>query len=327
MLMSHWIAAGLMLVSTPVAAEPQKLDLEVQPASPIDRTTITEDVAINTDNANRMTVPVSVAGQGPYEFLVDTGSERTVISRELARRLRLTSGAGAKLHSVMGANDVATVHIPHLKVSSNVISVTDAPALSASNIGADGMLGIDSLRSQRVLFDFKAKTMSITPSSRPVERLDGDTIVVRARVRNGRLIFTQAKIAGRKISVIVDTGSEVTIANMAMQKMLAKRGHGLLPDAVMIESVTGEQMSAGVARVPEIELGGVKLKDLSVAFADAHIFRQLDLDKKPALLLGMNAMKAFDRISIDFAAKKVRFVLPGTSMRSGVLFASADQQE
>ena len=71
-----------------------------------------------------------------------------------------------------------------------------------------------------------------------------------------------------------------------------------------------------------MELGGVSLTDLSVAFADAHIFRQLDLDDRPALLLGMNAMKAFDRISIDFAAKKVRFVLPGTSMRKTVRMAN-----
>jgi predicted aspartyl protease len=323
MLMSHWVAAGLILASTPIAAEPQKLDLEITPASPIDRTTITEDVAITTDNADRMTVPVSVGGKGPYRFLVDTGSERTVISRELAKQLRLTSGRAAILHSVMGANDVATVHIPHLRVSSNVISVIDAPALGASNIGADGMLGIDSLQSQRVLFDFKAKTMSITPSNQPLERMDGDTIVVRARSRNGRLIFTQARIDGKKISVIVDTGSQVTIGNMAMQKLLVRRGHHLLPDGVMIESVTGEQMSARVARVPVVELGGLHLKDLSVAFADAHIFRQLRLEDKPTLLLGMNAMKAFDRISIDFAAKKVRFVLPGTSMRSGVRVASA----
>ena len=323
MLMSHWVAAGLIMASTPIAAEPQNLDLEIQQAPAIDRTTTTEDVAIRTDNADRMTVSVSVGGRGPYEFLVDTGSERTVISRELARDLRLASGRAAILHSVMGANDVSTVHIPHLKVSSNVISVIDAPALSASNIGADGMLGIDSLRSQRVLFNFKARTMSITPSNQPLERMDGDTIVVRARSRKGRLIFTQAKVDGRKISVIVDTGSEVTIANMAMQNMLTKRGHALLPDSVMIESVTGEQMSARVTRVAEIEFGGVKLRDLSVAFADAHIFRQLDLNDKPALLLGMNAMKAFDRISIDFAAKKVRFVLPGTSMRRTVRYASA----
>ena len=323
MLMSHWVAAGLILATTPIAAEPRKLDVEVQPTSAIDRTTTTEDVAISTDNADRMTVPVSVGGQGPYHFLVDTGSERTVISRELAKRLRLTSGRAAILHSVMGANDVDTVHIPHLKVSSNVISVIDAPALGASNIGADGMLGIDSLQSQRVLFDFKAKTMSITPSNQPLQRMDGDTIVVRAKSRNGRLIFTQAKIDGRKISVIVDTGSQVTIANMAMQRMLTRRGHELLDDTVMIESVTGEQMTARVARVPVVELGGLHLKDLSVAFADAHIFRQLRLEDKPTLLLGMNAMKAFDRISIDFAAKKVRFVLPGTSMRSGLRVASA----
>ena len=323
MLLSQWIAAGLVAASTPLAAEPRQLDIEVSPSSTIDRTTTTDEIAIRTDEADRMTVPVSVGGRGPFRFLVDTGSERTVISRELASRLRLTSGRAAILHSVMGANDVSTVYIPHLKVSSNVISVVDAPALGQSNIGADGMLGIDSLRSQRVLFDFKAKTMSITPSSQPLERLEGDTIVVRARSRNGRLIFTQAKIDGKRVTVIVDTGSEVTVANLALQKMLIKRGHALLPHTVMIESVTGEQMVAGIARVPEMELGGVKLRDLSVAFADAHIFRQLDVDDKPALLLGMNAMKAFDRISIDFAAKKVRFVLPGTSMRDGVQLAGA----
>lgn len=323
MLLSHWLSAGLLLASTPIAAEPQPVDAEVRPLNSIDRTTITEEIEIKTEDGGRMTVPVTVGGSGPYRFLVDTGSERTVISRELAQLLQLESGRAAILHSVMGVNDVNTVNIPHLKVSSNVISVVDAPALGASNLGADGMLGIDSLRSQRVVFDFKAKTMSITPANQPVERVDGDVIVVRARTRNGRLIFAQAKIDGRKVAVIVDTGSQVTIGNLALQRMLTVRGKKLLPDTVTIESVTGEKMSAGIARVEELELGGIKLKDLSVAFADAHIFRQLDLDDRPALLLGMNAMQAFDRISIDFAAKKVRFVLPGTSMRDGVRFAEA----
>jgi predicted aspartyl protease len=311
------------MAGTPIAAEPQRLDVEIGVTDQIDSTTTSDEVAISSDGADRMTVPVSVSGTGPYQFLVDTGSERTVISRELARQLRLTSGRAAILHSVMGANNIETVHIPHLKVSGNTISVVDAPALGASNIGADGMLGIDSLHSQRVLFDFKAKTMSITPSNQPLERLEGDTIVVRARSRGGRLIFTQAKIDGKRVSVIVDTGSQVTIANMALQKLLTKKGHALLPEMVTIESVTGEQMSARITRVAHLELGGVNLTDLSVAFADAHIFRQLDLDDRPALLLGMNAMKAFDRISIDFAAKKVRFVLPGTSMRGGVRLAKA----
>lgn len=322
-MLSHWLTAGLIMAGTPIAAEPQRLDVEIGVKDQIDGTTISDEVAISSDGADRMTVPVSVGGTGPYQFLVDTGSERTVISKELARRLGLSSGRAAVLHSVMGANNIDTVHIPHLQVSSNTISVIDAPALGASNIGADGMLGIDSLRSQRVMFDFKAQTMSITPSNQPLERMEGDTIVVRARSRGGRLIFTQAKIDGKRVAVIVDTGSQVTIANLALQKLLSKKGHAPISEMVTIESVTGEQMSANVTRVAQLELGGVSLTDLSVAFADAHIFRQLDLDDRPALLLGMNAMKAFDRISIDFAAKKVRFVLPGTSMRKSIRMANA----
>lgn len=326
MLNAHWLAAALIVSGTTAVAEPNRLDVEVVPGEPIDNTTITDEVAIGRDAGDRMTVAVSVGGRGPYRFLVDTGSERTVISRQLAHRLQLDSGKDAILHSVVGVNDVNTVFIPHLQVSNNTISVVDAPSLEAANIGADGMLGIDSLRSQRVMFDFKAQTMSITPSNKPLERLDGQTIVVRARSRHGRLIFSEASIDGQKVTVIVDTGSQVTIGNMALQRSLMKRRLWNLPSSVTIESVTGDKLQAQVAMLKALEIGNVHVEDLAVAFADAHIFKQLDLRNKPALLLGMNAMRAFDRISIDFQSKKVRFVLPGTSMRQSFRMASAGGQ-
>ncbi len=323
MMIARWLAAAMIVSGSTAVAEPNRLNVEVVPSQPIDNTTTTDEVAIGRDIGDRMTVAVSVSGMGPYRFLVDTGSERTVISRQLANRLQLESGKDAVLHSVVGVHDVSTVFIPHLQVSNNIISVVDAPALEASNIGADGMLGIDSLRSQRVMFDFKAQTMSITPSAKPVERLDGQTIVVRARYRRGRLIFSQALIDNQRITVIVDTGSQVTIGNMALQRSLRKRRLWDVPNPVTIETVTGEKLSARVAHLQNLELGEVRLDDLAVAFADAHIFKQLDLQHEPALLLGMNAMRAFDRISIDFQSKKVRFVLPGTSMRQSVRMADA----
>jgi predicted aspartyl protease len=323
MTISHWLAAALLVGGTAAFAEPNQLEVESGPAQPIDRTTATDEVALGQDKINRMTVDVSVGGKGPYRFLVDTGAERTVISRQLAQQLRLASGRAAVLHSVIGVNDVNTVFIPHLKVSNSIVSVVDAPALEEGNIGADGMLGIDSLRSQRVMFDFKRQTMSITPASRPVEELDGKTIVVRARSRSGRLIFTHAKIGGQKVTVIIDTGSQVTIGNAALRKSLERRDLWVAPRTIMIESVTGEKQPASVASIKALELGDVHLDDLPIAFADAHVFRQLNLKNRPALLLGMNAMRAFDRISIDFESKKVRFVLPGTSMRQDVRLAAA----
>ena len=321
MALHHWLAGGLALASMPVLAQSQRAEFEALPAKSIDQHTVTDEIAIRTSSDERMTVPVSVSGNGPYRFLVDTGSERTVISRELASKLQLASGRSTLLHSVMGSKNISTVHIPNLRVSRQVMSVADAPALVAADIGADGMLGVDSLQSQRVLFDFKANTMSIAPAAEPVQQMDGNTIVVRARSKNGRLIFTQAKVDGRKVTVIIDTGSQVTIGNPALLTMLARRGLLETSDPISISSVTGEKMEAQVAMLKELEIGGVEIGDLAIAYADAHIFRQMHLDKKPALLLGMNAMRAFDRISIDFANKKVRFVLPKTGMVSPVRMA------
>ena len=63
----------------------------------VDRTTQTEDVRYKKDAAERMTVPVLLSGHGPYRFLVDTGANRTAISREVASKLRFVSGEAASL--------------------------------------------------------------------------------------------------------------------------------------------------------------------------------------------------------------------------------------
>ena len=317
------LAAGLVLSTSALIAQPTVLESEVGTPGAVDGQTVTDEMAIRTDATRRMTVNVSVGGKGPYRFLVDTGSERTIISRQLARQLQLQSGKNTVLHSVIGVNDVRTVNIPWLQVSNKTMSVANAPALEAANIGADGMLGIDSLRSQKVMFDFKSGTMAITPANRSAEPYDKDTIVVRAKARKGRLIFTHAHVDGQKVTVIIDTGSQVTIGNLALERAMVKRRVWIAPEPLTIQSVTGETMVANVTILKELELGsGVGLHRLPVAFADAYIFRKLNLQDRPALLLGMNAMRAFDRISIDFASKKVRFVLPATSMRDDMRMAA-----
>ena len=57
----------------------------------------------------------------------------------------------------------------------------------------------------------------------------------------------------------------------------------------------------------------MSLKNLAIVFTNAHTFKELHLDAKPALLLGMNAIRAFKKVSIDFASSKFRVVLPESS--------------
>jgi predicted aspartyl protease len=267
-------------------------------------------LAFENDSSRRMTVPVSIAGKGPYRFLVDTGAERTVIARELAKRLQLSSGNRTLLHTMSGSGEVATVVIPKLDLSARSVRQIHAPSLGALDIGAVGMLGIDSLQEQRVVFDFTKKTMSITPSARLEQRWDPDTVIVTARSRYGRLVLVDAKAEGEEVLVIIDSGSQVTIGNEALRsRLIAKKKLGTTYPVELV-SVTGGVATADLTSVGQVEIGGMMIKDLPMAFADVHPFKQLKLTDKPAVLLGMDAFKLFDRVSVDFARKKVRFLPP-----------------
>jgi predicted aspartyl protease len=209
-----------------------------------------------------------------------------------------------------GVSTVSTVLIPTLQVSKKSVSGIHAPALKEAHLGAAGMLGIDSLQAQRIIFDFEQQKMTVVPSSSPVKRYGSDEIVVRAKSRLGRLVLVDASIDGEKLMVVLDTGAEVTLGNGALRrKLAAKRKIG---ETVPIEliSVTGGRVIADYTVAREIRLGGLLIKDLPVAFADVHPFRQLGLHDRPALLLGMDALRLFDRVSVDFATRKVRFLAP-----------------
>ena len=293
----------------------------VQQRSQVDSTTQADDVKIRKDTSDRMTVPVTVGGTGPFRFLVDTGADRTAISSDVAARLGLDTSVQASLHSLTGMSTVQTATVSDLKLSQRDLKIVDAPILEARNMGADGILGTDSLRSQRVVFDFQKNLMTIVPSEERIPREDG-AIVVTGQLRNGRLIVTNAVADGNVITVVLDTGSEVSIGNDALRRRLGDAGLIKSTGAVGLESVTGEILQGEYTFVKRLEVGDVNLANLAVVFADAHTFGRLGLDKRPALLLGMNALRAFKKVSIDFANKKLRVILPETGSIDRLMMAS-----
>jgi len=303
--------AAALACTAPLHAQTatQKLDA-VSGIPELDQTTQTQDVQFSSGKDDRMTVPVKVGGLGPYRFLVDTGADRTAVSREMVSQLRLPSAGGVSLHSVSGISTVSTARVRNLELTHPPEKAIDAAVLDRANMGADGIVGVDVLRSQRVQFDFEKQTMSIVPSAVRDFAAEPGTIVVSGRRKNGRLIVTNANADGKELTVIVDTGSEVSIGNYALRRKLL--GSSLLQTDRKVEltSVTGEKIVGDYMFLQALKIGGITLKNLAVVFTDAHTFKRLELANRPALLLGMNAIRAFKKVSIDFASKKFRVVLP-----------------
>ena len=308
--------AIMLLPAAPAAASPPPLmDYEVS-SSAVDDVSPrnSSPLPMASDGFDRPTVPVRLGGEGPFQFLVDTGSNRTSVSLELVARLGLTEHDRAVLHSASGPSRVRMAFLPELQAGRRTVRRIQAPMFSAVDIGADGILGVDSLRSQRVVFDFRRGILSIEPEvkARP---LDANAILVRARRKGGRLIITDAEVDGVPVRVVIDTGSSTTVGNSALRRRLEKRGGLEIVGPIELVSVTGKALRGELARVGRLDIGGARLESPAIMFADAHTFRTLDLDRRPAVLLGMDALRAFEQVTIDFAAKRVALVVPRKGSR------------
>lgn len=286
------------LISHPLILGADPVPLGAQ--APLD-----QNVAGSADRHERMTVPVAVEGNGPYRFLIDTGSQRTVVSTALAATLKLPSGPEVQVMGIAGTNRVATAEVEELTFGKRLVTGLTVPLLEDRHIGADGIIGTDSLQHDRVLLDFTRNTMTIG-EAKALGGRKGFEIVVTARRRDGRLILTNAVIDGISVDVVIDTGASATIGNRALQRAMRERGES----KGTIDSVTGQSIIAEIGTADKLSLGKLGIANVLIAYADAPAFGELKLEKRPAIFLGMREMRAFKRIAIDFPTRKILFDLP-----------------
>ncbi len=297
-------AAGAAAMPLPQGATPQQpVPVATNPAAAADK----PDLLDFEDLANRMTVPVSIGASGPYNFIIDTGAERTVVSRQLADSLKLAAGRRVRVTTMAGASELGTYMLPELRVSRVTPDPIEAPSVDAYNLGAPGMLGIDALKGHAVSIDFDKNVMEVRPAKKRGMDIGPDDIVIRAKNLYGQLIVTDAHYRGKRISVVIDTGSPVTIGNLALlRKVKTEKSLG----NVALMAVTGQFLSADYRVIDSLNIAGIGFHRVPIAFADALPFKRFGLTDTPALMLGMDSLKLFRRVQIDFANREIRFTLP-----------------
>ncbi len=274
----------------------------------------------------RVTIPISIDGKGPWNFIIDTGSQRTVIARDLAQKLALSPRANVTIISMTGRSEAGTVAVPRLGFGGGTIDDIEAPVLEGVDLGAPGLLGLDSLHAKRLTLNFRTGRMEIS-SSNPRRRLsaDPDTIVVEARRKRGQLILLDSDVNGMRVNIMLDTGTNFSIGNIALRDRLMAKKRAPVMMTAALTSVTGGTLTGQVGRIKSVRMGRVNLTEVPVLFADASPFAELGMQDKPALLLGISALRIFDRVAIDFGRGKVDFLLPDASGLEKTHFAANDE--
>lgn len=272
-----------------------------------------EILEVERERYQRMTVPVTIRGQGPFDFLIDTGAQATVLSRALADRLQLFDRGTATLVGMASTMQVETTPIDDFNLGSRSFYIRQAPVVEREHIGdADGILGLDSLQNQRVLLDFRKLEIAVADA----DQLGGNRgfeIVVKARERLGQLIITTARLDGVQVNVIVDTGAQGSVGNMALFDRL-RRNRQL--ENTELTDINGQTLGGVVRVARQLDLGRGSVQNFPILFADSRPFHTLGLAEKPALILGMSELKLFRRVAIDFKTRRVLFDLPANALLS-----------
>lgn len=265
-----------------------------------------ETIETSDDPYSRMTAPVRINGQGPFQFVVDTGANQSVISQEIATQLGLPLGEPVPLHGVAGVDTVPTVIASRFDIGARTDAGVRTPVIPQAAIGAAGIIGVDRLKKSRVKLDFGSRQLTIQPSA-PFSP-DPFAVVVHARRRGGQLLIVDTDLAGIRVDAFLDTGAERSIGNKALLDLATLRmPQGKFYD-VAITSVTGRTIEGQLANIPVMRVGHVRLVNLALTFAQLHIFEIWNLEK-PAILLGMDALGTFDQVSLDFGRAEVQFQL------------------
>ena len=270
----------------------------------------------------RLSVDVQVNGQGPYRFIVDSGADTSAVGLRIAQNLQLPLGTAAILNGMTSRDLVDRVKVDQLTLGPTTITDLELPALREVDLGGDGLIGIDALSRQRLMMDFEKRLIKIEDARRPMPRLPGEIVIV-ARRQHGQLILTEVHAAGLPLDAVIDTGSEVTIGNLALRDKLIRGNRNKFVTVEAI-GVTGVVTKLQMAKIAELQLGPVVLHDVPIAFADVPPFELFGLAGGPALLLGTDILENFRRVSLDFRARKVRFQLRRCKTEGVIISTSPD---
>jgi predicted aspartyl protease len=305
-------AAALALLSAAGASWPltRALAQGIEPTDTPDDDAPDTTLDTGEDRYDHMLAPVSINGQGPFNFLLDTGANVSCVSRRLADRLALQPQASARVHTMVGVRERPIVLLDELKVGPRHRKRVHVPALPMSGEDADGVLGVDWLKGQRLVLDFRQRRLEIT-RSRTDEGVPGRIVIVPARRRHGQLTIVDADLSGERISAIIDSGAQGTLCNTRLREIVRaralKRGRVEPPVLVRMETIAGESFTGEWLYLPFLRLGGLQLGNVPVTCADMHVFDIWDLTDKPALVIGMDLLGQFEQVALDFGRSKVRF--------------------
>ena len=263
----------------------------------------------------RLATDVYVNGQGPFQFLIDTASSRSLIFEHVRQRLNLGQSQPGRM-TVYGINDVADVMPvkPHeLQVAGESIpDLTMGVLPDTEPSGPDGVLGVDVLSRYFVVLDRSSMRIKLLPPGKEsahfyVDWSEAELVPRPLKKFPIQFWYLKARFNGWGINSLFDLGASLTMLNWdAAERLGVHKAHFTPygPPPALLQDVLGKEAPAVRADGLEVRLPGKSWSKQFAIIADAPVFSYFDLDEQPAAIVGLDLLRN-SSLAIDFAGQRL----------------------
>ncbi len=284
------------------------------PASAQDKKKYIVQIPIDFDAFSRPIVDVTIGGDASFRFLIDTGAFGAAIREDVAKRLKLPQSGVIQTGSIKGheSNYIYTARdllmggifkIPHMDLVGEDKSMGP---------GIDGILPASILTALPTELDYEAGMVryylggaepDLSGFTKADAEFQADTDGTAEKV------YVTITLDGRKLLCLVDTG--------ASTRLLIGSGfvsdHGLWKtygDAASTNNVggNGEVLKTKVARIPNIDIGGIHFDDLWCELAPPGLVDDFSSHEFDAII-GSGLWRQF---TLAFAGHKTLYIAPNS---------------
>lgn len=215
-----------------------------------------------------MVVSVSVDSRGPYDFLVDTGTNTTLIDPDLAKELELKAAGQLSLTSLAKAVPVPRYFLQTLRagpasVRNLEVLATPMPQLRALGANIRGILGMNFLLEFSFLLDYEHRRLELYPV--PAQARVPEGIRAHAEINDWRILIPVSSPASQKGTwrLSLDSGISQILVFHARMAPEGKGTDRCQERSCQMQVTTNlSRQAADTVRVRDMSIADAHLQDL-----------------------------------------------------------------
>jgi hypothetical protein len=277
--------------------------------------TLPAEQPYSIESHGRLVTGVFIDGRGPFSFLIDTASSRSLIFEHVRAQLGLQPSQPDHL-VVYGINDVTNaipVRPDTVSIAGEAIhGLTLGVLPDQASAGPDGVLGVDVLSRYFVVLDRAAMKIRLLPpgtdSAGPFKDWPQAQLTAEP-LKNLSIRFWYLKTSfnDHNFTSLFDLGASFTLINWSAAEVLGVHKRDYLAKSMPpddLQDVLGKTSPAVRVDGVTVRLPGKRWDNHLIIASDAPVFGYINSEERPAAIVGLNLLGS-DSLAIDFAGGRL----------------------